>query len=298
MGPLLGSVGTGGGRSQPGARSFHAFACGANAAWYAHTDMVQTKDGRVPANGLASPTRWWAACVVALALAATSLPAQIANAPVGQAPVNHAEMPATPQTPQTPQAPAKQSRAAVPIKRSPVTTQPAQTRMPGGEGPATWRIVAALTVVLGTIFLLRWLGRRVMAGPVSGRATRAVQVVSRTIVSPKQQLMLVQVGRRLVLVGNSGSAMSPLCEISDGEEVSELLGQVQSERSDSISRAFGSLFRREQEKYDAPEAPKADDTFPAEHDRDIDPAEPMGTSREELSELLSKVRGMTSQFRR
>lgn len=259
--------------------------------------MVQTKDGRYRANGIASPTRRWAALFVAFALTATSASAQMSNTPVSAV----ADAPQAP-TAVEPTGPApaaeEQAKRPVPLKRSPANpAQTPQTRVSNSEGPATWRIVAALAVVLGTIFGLRWIGRRYVTGQGSSRASRAVQVISRTVVSPKQQLMLVQVGRRLVLVGNSGTSMAPLCEISDGEEVTELLGQVHAEKSESIGKAFGSLFRREEEKYDEPEEPAETEKFPAEHDRDIDPGSSMGTSREELSELLNKVRGMKSQFR-
>ncbi len=158
----------------------------------------------------------------------------------------------------------------------------------------------ALAVVLGLIFLLRWLGRRFTGHSGSGHG-RAVQVVSRSLIAPRQQLMLVRIGRRLVLVGNSGTVMNPLCEITDADEVAEVLGQVQQEKGESISRTFGSLFRREEDKFNqqVPSASQSPvDSFPDEHDRDIDPDSAPGTSRQELNELLDTVRGMTKNFKK
>lgn len=190
-----------------------------------------------------------------------------------------------------------ETQGAIPLRRSNPATGPAPA--PASAGVQTWRLVLALGVVLGLIFLLRWLGRRV-TGHAPGRNSRAIQVVSRSTIAPRQQLMLVQVGRRLVLVGNCGTSMSPLCEIDDADEVAQVLGQVQQEKSESISRAFSGLFRREEEKFAAGEIEdtSAPEPFPSEQDRDIDPDGPLGTTKQELHELLDKVRGMTSTFRK
>ena len=87
----------------------------------------------------------------------------------------------------------------------------------------------ALGIVLGAIFVSTrfgsaWECRRL------GRGSGALQVVSRLNIAPKQQILLVRVGRRLVLVGNSGTQMNPLCEIGDPEEAALLLGQTAVER--------------------------------------------------------------------
>lgn len=186
------------------------------------------------------------------------------------------------------------------------TTAEGEAAKPPTTGPEFSRILLALSVVIALIFAFRWISRRIVAGPGTTRASRAIQVVSRSIIAPKQQLMLVQVGRRLVLVGNCGTAMAPLCEIRDDEEITQVLAQVQAEKSESISRAFSSLFRREEEKYtqadtdDDNDAEDIDDrpaaAEPAVAVAAVDPDDPMATTRQELHELLDKVRGMSKQF--
>ncbi len=172
------------------------------------------------------------------------------------------------------------------------------TRSQQSAGPTFGRILLALGVVLGLIFAGRWVSRKLMETPGTNRTSRAIQVISRSMIAPKQHLMLVQVGKRLVLVGNSGANMSPLCEIRDEEEISQVLAQVQAEKSDSISKAFASLFRREEEKYIEPEPQEEEKVPAAEVDRELDPDGPLATTRQELHELLDKVRDMSRQFDR
>ena len=143
-----------------------------------------------------------------------------------------------------------------------------------------------------------WMGpHRFMIGGVTTGHSRAVQVISRTIVSPKQQLMLVKVGRRLVLVANTSAGMNAICEIRDEQEVADLLGQVSAEQGDSVSRAFGSLFRREEDKFSSDE-PAGDPDRPVPQQADSPETAAIGSTRDELSGLMEKVRLVSKQFRR
>jgi len=58
-----------------------------------------------------------------------------------------------------------------------------------------------------------------------------VQVVSRTVVGPRQSVVLLRVGKRAVLVGVSPDRMDRVCEIEDAEEVAALLAQAPSSRT-------------------------------------------------------------------
>jgi flagellar biogenesis protein FliO len=160
------------------------------------------------------------------------------------------------------------------------------------------RVTLALGAVVSLILAFRWGARRFMIGGAATGHSRAVQVISRTIVSPKQQLMLVKVGRRLVLVANTAAGMNAICEIRDEQEVADLLGQVSADQGDSVTRAFGSLFRREEDKFSSPDDEPA--TAPGRPDNLAgDPEEAaIGSTRDELSGLMEKVRLVSKQFRR
>src|SRR3954464_3984331 len=51
------------------------------------------------------------------------------------------------------------------------------------------RVAMALIAVLALIVVLRWIAKRFFTTPGAGRSSRAIQVLSRAILSPKQQLM-------------------------------------------------------------------------------------------------------------
>ncbi|MCY2955383.1 MAG: flagellar biosynthetic protein FliO [Planctomycetota bacterium] len=164
-----------------------------------------------------------------------------------------------------------------------------------------WRIVGALGIVLGAIFGVRWLGRRFFGLPTARSSSGAIQVLGRSILSPKQQLMLVQVGRRIVLVADCGAQMNALCEISDPDEVAALSGQIQQRKGDSMSSSFLSFLGRAEAPYGASGPVESEDQEQESSgpDAGVDtPETAVAATREELSGLLQKVRQISRHFRR
>jgi flagellar biogenesis protein FliO len=60
-----------------------------------------------------------------------------------------------------------------------------------------------------------------------------LRIVARTALSPKHSLSLVHLGRRLVLVGVGGDRLTTLCEVSDPQEVAELMVRTVDGRRDA-----------------------------------------------------------------
>ena len=157
------------------------------------------------------------------------------------------------------------------------------------------RGLAALGIVLGLIFVLRWFGRRIFPATTGRSRNRAVEVISRSPLSPKQQVMLLRVGQRLIVVGDSGSQMSPLCQITDPDEVAALVGQLRDENLPMPKRAFGSLFGRSRKAFDSEEPARA---VASDELREPDEDQPpVATAREELSGLRERVRLLAEQFK-
>ncbi len=152
-------------------------------------------------------------------------------------------------------------------------------------------VALALAIVIGIIFGLRWVARRFALVPTVGRPGRGVKLLSRTILSPKQQVLLIQVGRRVVVVGDGGAAgMRALCEITDPDEVAALVGELKSsDASAAGAKSFGSLFRRAAEPFGGDGSdPSSLATPPVEGEEA--PSDVVG--------LLDKVRGLRQQFDR
>ena len=146
--------------------------------------------------------------------------------------------------------PADDSAASKAPASAPVEDQPIGPRKggiesspisKGGSSGNLWSVLQtllALAIVVALIFVAGWLLRR--AGGRAGKADHEVmQVVARKAISARQQLLLVRLGGRLVLVGCSRDAMSPLCEISEPAEVAAIMERLQAGED-----TFAAMFKR------------------------------------------------------
>ena len=155
------------------------------------------------------------------------------------------------------------------------------------------RVVLALSMVLGLIFAMRWAGKKYFPSAGVPRSGGAMKILSRLVISPKQQLLMIQIGRRIVVVGDASGQMSALSEITDPDETASLIGQIAEEKSAGSVKAFGSLFTRAEENLDRKiehsEAPPAADSPSA-------PDPVIQTARGEIDELSDKLRLLSAQF--
>ena len=90
------------------------------------------------------------------------------------------------------------------------------------------RVLGALAVVLGLLFGLRAVVRRSRWALASGgRPSGVVEILARYPVARGQQLILLKLARRVLLVHRSGSTMTTLSEVADPDEVAALLGRIE-----------------------------------------------------------------------
>lgn len=194
------------------------------------------------------------------------------------------------------------AQTTAPVRRDPIENQPIGHRpatQPAltGTAPAPparrdWlglpRVVGSLTAVIGLIFVIRWVARRYFPNLASGRAPGVVRLLSRTPVTPKQHVLLVQVGKRVLVVADNGAQMSPLADISDADEVASLIGQL-SARPEPAAEEFDDKLEDAKQDFD----PQADRFAPAEQpEAAIEPAS------EEIAGLMQKVRILAKQLGR
>jgi flagellar biogenesis protein FliO len=162
------------------------------------------------------------------------------------------------------------------------------------SGPLDIRRVAiALGIVLGLVFICRWAARWMFPSVVAGRSSQVMKVLSRTVIAPKQQLLLIQVGRRLVLVGDCGQQMSALAEITEPDEVASLLGQLRADPPVTQSaNPFAPLLGRAQQRFEDLPVPPIDES---EDGAELAIAG-VDQTRGELSGLTEKIRLLSRQL--
>ena len=115
------------------------------------------------------------------------------------------------------------------------------TRLSNGGG---WlQTLAALAVVIVLIFAVRMLLKRFAASSSPARRGGAIEVLAQARLASRQQVSLVRLGRRLVLVGSGPAGISPLAEVTDPDEAKELLAAVRSGGSGTFAGIFARYSR-------------------------------------------------------
>lgn len=153
-------------------------------------------------------------------------------------------------------------------------------------GGSSWMLstLGSLGVVIALILLLRW-GWLKVGGQPAVRPSALVEVLSRTSIAPRNHVLLLRVGSRVLIVGDSPGGMRTLADVTDPEEVADLLAAVTSSRDGSITRGFSQVVSRFQGDYETPN-PELEGADAGEHRLD--------RAREALSSTLSRMRTLAS----
>jgi flagellar biogenesis protein FliO len=172
-----------------------------------------------------------------------------------------------------------------------VPTTRASTAMNAGRASTFLdlpRVLYALGIVLGLILILRWLARKLFPNAVGARASDIVRVLSRTPITPRQQVLLVQVGHRVLVVADNGTQMNALSEIKDVDEVASLVGKL-NPRSVADTEAFRAALNESQKQYDEPDehATAEESSVPS-----------LAPAQTEIAGLVDKVRVLAKQLGR
>jgi len=104
--------------------------------------------------------------------------------------------------------------------------------------------ITALGVVIGLILLLRTIWSRLTGQTVAAMHSPVVEVLSRTSIAPRNHVLLVRIGQRILVVGDSPAGLRTLANVDDPEEVASLLTAVSAARPNSISQNFAQLLQR------------------------------------------------------
>ena len=123
-----------------------------------------------------------------------------------------------------------------------MAAEPVASMSSAGIGAQMSKLLLGLLLVIGLIFLLAWLLRRVQQ--LNPRGNQAIKLISSHALGPRERLVLVQVGSEQVLLGLSAGRIAPLhvlkepVHLPDAEPASpefaqrlmELLGKDQKDK--------------------------------------------------------------------
>ncbi|WP_046854684.1 flagellar biosynthetic protein FliO [Pseudomonas sp. CCOS 191] len=88
---------------------------------------------------------------------------------------------------------------------------------PGGFGAQLAQTVFGLLVVVGLIFFLAWLLRR-MQGSVQ-RGAPVIEIVGTRAIGPRDRLLLIQVGKEQILIGHTPGSIEALHVLAEPVDV-------------------------------------------------------------------------------
>jgi flagellar biogenesis protein FliO len=140
--------------------------------------------------------------------------------------------------------------------------------------------LTALGIVISLVLLARWAYTR-FGGRVAVRSSPVIEVLSRTSVAPRNHVLLLRVGSRVLVVSDSPGGMRTLADLNDPQEVASLIGAVAAARDNSLSRNFTRMLHSFNVQHDERRADLDggdDEEFTADR------------ARNSISSLLSRVR--------
>jgi flagellar protein FliO/FliZ len=94
---------------------------------------------------------------------------------------------------------------------------PAVAPMPASLGGQLAQMVFGLLLVVGLIFFLAWLLRRMQS--TAQRGVQAIEIVGSRAIGPRDRLLLVQVGKEQILIGHTPGSIEALHVLAEPVEV-------------------------------------------------------------------------------
>ena len=107
-----------------------------------------------------------------------------------------------------------------------------------GADRATATVVSSLAIVLGAFFVLIWISRKTAPKGLGSLPVEVIESLGRSPLTSRQQMQLIRVGNKLILLSLTTNGANTLTEITDSDEVNRLCGICQQGRSGSISDTF------------------------------------------------------------
>ncbi len=108
----------------------------------------------------------------------------------------------------------------------------------GATGGMLTTAFGSLAIVLSLFFLVLWVMRRAAPSGTAVLPTEVIELLGRAPLNARQQMQLIRLGNRLLLLSVTAQGAETLAEITDQSEVDRLAGLCQQQRAGSVSETF------------------------------------------------------------
>jgi flagellar biogenesis protein FliO len=156
------------------------------------------------------------------------------------APLYGQEPDARPSTPKAARSVASATSQPIKLTRK-APAKPSQNPFADLASPssaATRTVVSGLAIVLGAFLLLMWVSKKTKPKGSAALPSEVVEVLGRAPLNAKQQMQLVRLGNRLLLLAMSPDSAETLAEISDPQEVERLTAICRQNAPGSVTETF------------------------------------------------------------
>ncbi len=138
--------------------------------------------------------------------------------------------------------PSEQAPKRTPLRPSRDNGQEESQSTAGGAMQTIVSVGSSLLIVVGLFLGVVWVYRKSLTTTVGQSVpNQVVEVIGRTPIAARQQLVLVRFGNKLVLVSLVQGEARTISEITDPLEVDRLAGLCESGKSNSISSSFRNI---------------------------------------------------------
>ncbi len=130
------------------------------------------------------------------------------------------------------------------LRLPPPSEKSSQVESRGGTVQMLVSVGSSFLLVIGLFLGLAWCYRKTMNTSIGGVPKSVVSVLGRTQLAPRQQLMLVRFGSKLVLVSVIQGEARTISEITDPLEVDQLAGLCESYQPHSVTQSFRQILNQ------------------------------------------------------
>lgn len=117
------------------------------------------------------------------------------------------------------------------------TQASAPAAAPGSLGGQLAQMVFGLLLVVGLIFFLAWLLRRMQSTVVKGG--QVIEIVGSRAIGPRDRLLLVQVGKEQILIGHTPGSIEALHVLAEPVDVPQSARQATPEFAQRLMELMG-----------------------------------------------------------